>query len=413
MSTRRFTLTLLFFITLSALFFYSPASSFTQDNFNYESERQRALGLFKANNLVEAKPILEKLYAIRSDDAAVLEALAFATTVTVITEKDVEKQKNTLLRARSLAERAKELGNNSQLVQLLLEQIPPNGEMALLPSEANSSPSGKAMQEGEIAFSTGQMEQAIEHYERAAQLDPKLYEAPLFIGDAYYSMGKKDKAYEYYALAVAIDPDRDTAYRYWGNVLMSENKLAEAKNKLIEGIIAAPYSRLPWQFLTNWAERSGVQLVHPRIDIPTDSVQKKGDKNITIMINPASGKEDGSTAWMMYSINRASWMMDDKKLFFEAFPNEKEYRHSLHEECSALNLVITSVKIQLEGGDLQESDLNVSIVNLLKLHRDGLLETYVLLAIPDEGIAQDYAEYRKNNRDKLRRYLNEYVTSGK
>lgn len=55
----------------------------------------------------------------------------------------------------------------------------------------------------------------------------------------------------------------------------------------------------------------------------------------------------------------------------------------------------------------------MSIANLLKLHREGLLEAYILLAQPDDGIVRDYEEYRKNNRDKLRRYLNEYVTAGK
>jgi hypothetical protein len=67
----------------------------------------------------------------------------------------------------------------------------------------------------------------------------------------------------------------------------------------------------------------------------------------------------------------------------------------------------------LKNDKLKESSLDVSIANLLKLHRDGLIEAYVLLAKPDAGIARDYAEYRKNNRDKLRRYLNEYVTAGK
>ena len=68
---------------------------------------------------------------------------------------------------------------------------------------------------------------------------------------------------------------------------------------------------------------------------------------------------------------------------------------------------------QLKEGKLKENSLDVSIANLLKLHRDGLIEVYVLVARPDEGIARDYAEYRKNNRDKLRRYLDEYVTAGK
>jgi len=254
------------------------------------------------------------------------------------------------------------------------------------------------------------MERAIEHYERALKLEPKLYEAPLFIGDAYHKMGKNDKAYESYARAVAIDPDRETAYRYWGNVLMRENKLKESKEKLVEAVIAGPYTRVTWQFLMAWAQRNQIELSHPRIDIPTSSVQKKDDQNISVFVNP-SEKKDGTDAWMIYSIGRAAWMAGAK--FSEAFPNEKKYRHSLREESESLRVTAESVESQLKDGKLKESSLDVSIANLLKLHRDGLVEVFVLLAKADEGIARDYADYRKNNRDKLRRYLNEYVTAGK
>ena len=50
---------------------------------------------------------------------------------------------------------------------------------------------------------------------------------------------------------------------------------------------------------------------------------------------------------------------------------------------------------------------------LVQFEEAGLLEAYVLFARTDEGIARDYVEYRKANRDKLRRYLTEYVASGK
>jgi len=114
---------------------------------------------------------------------------------------------------------------------------------------------------------------------------------------------------------------------------------------------------------------------------------------------------------MIYSIGRAAWMTE--KRFFEAFPNEKQYRHSLREESESLRVTAESVLTQLKEGKLKESSLDMSIANLLKVHKDGLLEPFVLLAKADDGIARDYAEYRKNNRDKLRRYLNEYVTAGK
>ena len=398
------------FAALSALLLSSPAPTIAQEQADYEADFKRAVELVKANKMPEAAPILEKLHSAKPDNAVVLELLAHAISVNTALEKDAGKRKKELLRARSLAERAKELGRNTQLIQLLLELISPEGEMAVTGEPGKSTPAMEALMEGEAAFSKGEMERAIQHYERALKLDPKLYEAPLYIGDAYKTLGKSDKAYESYARAVAIDPDRETAYRYWGNVLMREDKLKEAKEKLIEAVIAAPYTRVTWQFLGNWAERSQIQLSHPRIDIPTSSVQRKDDKNITIFVNP-SEKKDGSDAWMVYSIGRAAWMTEAK--FPKEFPNEKQYRHSLREESESLSMVAESVQNQLKEDKLKESALDVSIANLLKLHREGLIEAYVLLAKPDAGIARDYAEYRKNNRDKLRRYLNEYVTAGK
>jgi tetratricopeptide (TPR) repeat protein len=411
MKNRRPVLTaLLCFAALSALLLSHPARAFAQELPDYEADLKRAIELVQANKMPEALPILEKLQGAKPDDALVLELLSYAISISVMVEKDADKRKKELLRARSLAVRAKELGRNTQLVQLLLEQISADGQMATIAASDKRTPAEDALMEGEAAFAKGEMERAIEHYERAVKLNPKLYEAPLFIGDAYYKMGKSDKAYESYARAVAIDPDRDTAYRYWGNVLMREGKLKEAKEKLIEGVIAEPYTRLPWQFLNNWANLNEIQLGQPRIDIPTSSVQKKDDKNISIFVNP-SDKKDGTDAWMIYSISRAAWMTTEK--FSEAFPNEKQYRHSLREESDALRLTAENVMDQLKKGKLKEDSLDVSIANLVKLHRDGLIEVYVLLAKADEGIARDYAEYRKNNRDKLRRYLNEYVTAGK
>jgi len=46
---------------------------------------------------------------------------------------------------------------------------------------------------------------------------------------------------------------------------------------------------------------------------------------------------------------------------------------------------------------------------LKQLDDEGLLEAYILLAQPDDGIAADYAVYLKANRDKLHRYVAQHV----
>src|SRR5215471_13876431 len=410
MKTRRPVLNaLLCFAALSALLLSRPARTFAQEQSAYEADFKRAVELVKAYKMSEATPILEKLHEAKPDDAAGLELLAHAISVNVALEKDADKRKKELLRARSLAERAKGLGRNSRLIQLLLELISPEGEMAGIAGSGKSTPAEEALNEGEAAFSKGEMERAIEHYERALKLDPKLYEAPLSIGDAYHAMGKNDKAYESYARAVAIDPDRETAYRYWGDVLMREDKLNEAKEKFIEAVIAEPYTRVTWQFLGDWAEHSQIRLGHPRIEPSGSMSVEKGKTNITVDMNSID-KNDGSSMWMVYHATRSQWI---KEKFAKEFPNEKEYRHSLREEVEALGVVATVISESVKNGKMKEKNLDTSIANLLKVHNAGLLEAYVLLAKPDAGIANDYAEYRKNNRDKLRRYMNEYVTAGK
>ncbi|MBO0798382.1 MAG: tetratricopeptide repeat protein [Blastocatellia bacterium] len=377
------------------------------EKFDYESERTKALELTEENKYSDALPILEKLAAARPDDAVVLERLALSVLVNVtVTKKPAEALKKDLLRVRSLALKSKDLGNNSRLVQLILEKVPADGNPEGFIDNRERTPAEEAIYDGEGAFAKGDMKMAIEHYQKAAQLDPKLYEAPLFIGDVYYKLKDVDKAGEFYARAIAIDPDRETAYRYWGNALMSAGRMDESREKFIDAIISAPYNQVTWQFLAAWARRNQKQLVHPRIDIPTSSANHKDDKNSDVLSDTLE-KKDGSESWTIYSVTRAAWMTE--KQFAQAFPAEKEYRHSLREEAEALRLTAEKVATLLQEGKLKESALDVSIANLLKLHRAGLIEPYVLLAIPDAGIAHDYAEYRKTNQDKLRKYLNEYV----
>ena len=56
---------------------------------------------------------------------------------------------------------------------------------------------------------------------------------------------------------------------------------------------------------------------------------------------------------------------------------------------------------------------NPQFETLAKLDKEGLLEAFILMAMPDEGIAQDHPAYLKQNRDKLRQYVIKYVIGAK
>ena len=53
--------------------------------------------------------------------------------------------------------------------------------------------------------------------------------------------------------------------------------------------------------------------------------------------------------------------------------------------------------------------LQPSLLILMELHEQGMVEPFVLISKADNGIAQDYATYRKDHRDKLRQYISEWV----
>ena len=264
----------------------------------------------------------------------------------------------------------------------------------------------EAMREGEAAFAKGEFPKALEMYQRALALDPKLYEAALYIGDVYYKTAEQPKAGEWFARAVAINPDREAAYRYWGDSLIAQGKVTEASDKFVEAFIAEPYSRLARAALLKYGERVNLTLAHPRVDMPAD-VTKKSDKETTITLDANMLKKDdksgASAAWLMYSLTRASFASTE---FARQYPDEKTYRHSLKEETTAIRAALKT--LNEKKGATGDASLRV----LSKLDKEGLLESYILLALADEGIAKDFPAYRQTNSDKLRTYVKQYVLTG-
>jgi hypothetical protein len=116
-------------------------------------------------------------------------------------------------------------------------------------------------------------------------------------------------------------------------------------------------------------------------------------------------KNPGGFGWMMYSMIRAAYRGDT---FTKNFPSEKEYRHTLKEEDAALSSVATTVKEKkVKPGKLDES-----LRNLIALYDAGMLDCWILISAPDDGIAQDYAVYRNNHRRLLHDYIDRFVVHG-
>jgi tetratricopeptide (TPR) repeat protein len=409
---------------LLVLLFINSAGAAIQEP-DYESLRKQAFDLLNQSKMMEALPVLEKLVARNPDDSEVRFFLGFCLVARSREQKNPELRKKDRLAARTHLLRAKELGASEPVLQQLLDALPADGSEPV--DTLGNSKARAALDEGESAYARGELDKALAAYARAFELDPKLYEAALFAGDMQFKRAHgstdvkerkslTDSAGEWFAKAIALDPDRETAYRYWGDALLEDDRDELALAKFVDAIVADPYNRLVYNGISRWSQKHQKRLGHPRIDIPTNVTSNKpGEINITVDdLSLKGSNDDGSAAWMMYGISRSLWVdtKDGKRSekFAKAYPKETAYRHSLAEEMDGLTVVIESVETQTKEKRIKT--LTPSLENLMKLHKAGLLEAYILFVKPDNGIVRDYASYRAANRDKLRRYWVEVVVGG-
>jgi len=376
------------------------------------SERQRAVELYEANNLVAALPLLERVAAANPNDPVILSRLGFVLYANSVDVKDPALRQKMRERARTTLLRSQSLGDNSNLTRMALDAVSaPDGTQVPF---SDIKTAELAIREGEAAFMRGDMDKAIAAYRRALEADPQLYDAAVYAGDAEYKQANNstdpqyrsdhfDAAGIWFAKAIAINPDRETAYRYWGDALEAQGKINEARDKFVDAIVAQPYTRNSFVGLTQWATRHKVALDHPKIEPPNSTRTENG--KTTLSIDPKTlSSNDGSNNWLMYDLTRIAWSKAD---FSKNYPEEKVYRHSLKEETAALRMVAEAAAKDLKSGKVKS--LEASLDNLIKLNDAGLLEAFVLFARPDEGIVRDYVAYRRNNREKLRRYWLEIV----
>jgi tetratricopeptide (TPR) repeat protein len=384
---------------LSALQAASQEKTVPKTDTEIAREDREASDLVQQQNLLGALPLYEDLHQQRPTSNLYREQLALCLLAKAATLPPAEAAKMRES-ARTLLLEAQASGDNTGLLQILLEKLGTNPSPgSSLPAE--KTPAQQTLTEAEKAFSSGDLAGSILLYKRAAQEDPKMYEAPLFAGDAEYKRKNYAEAGEWYAKAIAIDPNRETAYRYWGDALMHKGDQKQAQSKFTDAVIAEPYTKATWLGLQQWAKTIHAKLVFPPISLPAQPTpDAKGNVNISLqpptVDNPASG------AWLVYQMNPTRWRESE---FHKHYPQEKSYRHSLAEEADSLRSVISVVHEQ----KIPDEKLDATLKTLLALDKDGMLECWIVLNHADAGIAQDYAAYCAAHRELLHAYIDKYL----
>jgi len=207
--------------------------------------RAEAYRLVDANKYTEALPLLEKLALQMPGDAGVQRNLGFALLGQAKNAGSEEEAKSLRARAHTAFVKARSAGDDSPLVAGMIESIPADGGVDAM--FGKNLKADEMMQKAEAAFSRGDMDQALEFYQKALKIDPKLYHAALFSGDVYMHREKYADAEVWYQRAIQIDPYIETAYRYSATPLMKQGKHDQARDRYVEAWIVEPHSKFAVQ----------------------------------------------------------------------------------------------------------------------------------------------------------------------
>jgi tetratricopeptide (TPR) repeat protein len=364
--------------------------------------RQNAITLYHQGKMVQAMPLFENLCTLYPKDNAMWEAWGMATLGYADTLSDADQRKETRLLARTRLMKAKELGDNSNLLQSVLPMIPEDGGER---SFSDTKQVDDIMQHAEADFSRGDYDKAKDGYLQALILEPKNYAAALFMGDLYFKQHENGSAGEWFARAVEIDPNRETAYRYWGDSLSTMGKNVDAREKFIQAIVAEPYNSRSLMGLNQWAQRLKIRLNWVRLQDKSQAMPgANGGVNLTID-NSTQKDDPGLSAWIAYSGARLQWQ---KETFKKEFPSESQYRHTMREEVDALHVMVTVITGQKDY-EKNQNEFDPALVQLVKIDQSGFLEPFALLNRADKEIARDYVAYREAHRDTIYRYFDEFV----
>lgn len=346
--------------------------------------RQMAFDFIEQNRYLDAFPILEKIAPLYPNDADVWAHYGIAIMARSATLSSPKERRAERVKGHKALTKAKQLGTESVMALSILDKVPADGGEDDNLSSDNPEYE-KNMREGEAFFGRGEYEKAFASYEKAFKINPKSYEAALFMGDSHYAAKRYKESEPWFAKAVEIDQNREQAYRFWGDALMNQGKTLEARDKFVEALIAEPYDRNTWERLISWM--SEAQTGVSTLEITPPGNEAAGEITIDERLLKT---EDGTVHWRLYNEAR-----DSRK------------RRTLEQETAALRKIAEAMKKDLLIG--RTKNPHESVKNLVRLSEANLIEPYILILRINDSLAEEYQPYRAKNRDKLKRFIIEFL----
>lgn len=362
-----------------------------------EEDAHQAELLIHDGKLAEAAALYTSLLERAPTDPHYLARYGLLLYVQGRAEADPTRQRELYKKSRSHALQAQKAGSDDPLMPQLIASVSEEGDDLSRQKFSENKEANDAIQQGETAFAQHNYAAAAVHYQRALELDPRLYEAALYMGDVCQQEHRYAEAGQWYARAIGINPDRETAYRYWANCLSWDGKVDEAGEKYINAIIAEPNNRLALKGLNDWAELKELKLQNPAASLPR--------VNLTIGKDAVTWTQGEQKDPLVIAYAQARAAAATKMLAAQG-----KYLPGLADELAGLQALLAEAARLDPNAANVDAGLRRSAAELQRIADDGLLEAFIVFVRVDpQSAVKEYAAYRSANRDKLRLLLRRHV----
>ena len=356
-----------------------------------EEQIAEARRLVNENRYIDALPLLEKIALVYPNNGEIWADYGIAIMSNAVTINDPAERRKEMTLGIKVLQRAKKLGTENTRALYFLDEFEDSDGTDNFSAE--NSEVEKALREGEAFFGRGEYDSAFKAYEKAHKLDPKNYQAILFMGDCFYAQRKYKEAEVYFEKAVKLNPEIESGHRYWGDALLFQEKYDAALDKFLDALLVAPFSRLTWDSLQRWSEKAKANYA------PVSIIPPGNESFGTVEIKPNMLKnDDGTIFWKFYNETV-------KKQMTVKAAAGGDFKFA--DEVAAWKSVADNFRQAMKKGDVKYPDRN--LINLLKLDDKNLIEPYILLVRPRENFGEDFVAYSTEHPGKIKQFVRLFI----
>lgn len=272
-----------------------------------------------------------------------------------------------------------------------------------VPSMPRDPEAAKAYLNAERAFAEGRLQDAIQLYQKVTAGDPGFGKGYLHMGDCFYRNNQFREAMDCYRMATAKTPLDAAAFRFGADTLLKMGNGAEARQWLMNSLLADPDYPMVWGDLTTFAHAEGKILERHHEVIPLQFLLLDFDKNPDDDTLLEAVPAETASAWREYLKKKRVWRQEQ---FKKQFPNEKFYHATVPEELDSLRALLTEwSRVRESNSSLRNEKLDF----LRQLQLDEMLEAFVYLELFTEEYRAAFENWKKANLVAAHEYVERYL----